>query len=277
MRKLDEELMRLIRFAEADDNIRAMVLQGSFVNDNAPKDIFSDLDPLFYCTDVTPFITDDKWRSSFGDVIARFDDEWPAKDGEKAYTRLTLYRDGFKIDFGFQSIKLAQYANDMELYKVYVDKDGIVPKPDVTDERKFYLSPPTEREYQDVLRDFFFDSSYVVKTIYRDEVTFNQYMIHILHKKILKLAEWYIGCQHDFQVNTGIHGRYLKRYLSADEYNHLKQTYAASDHDDVRRALMTSFDLVRYFGMSVASNLGFEYPEKLERDMRAYCEEWMSK
>lgn len=277
MRDLDNELERLIQFAKDDDNIRALVLQGSYVNDNAPRDMFSDLDPLFYCADVTAFTKDDSWRSAFGEVIAHFNDSWDTPYDDKAHTRLTIYKDGFKIDFGFQNVKLAKYANDMELYKVYLDKDGIVPKPSVSDERRFYVKKPTESEYQDVLRDFFFDSSYVVKTIYRDEITFNQYMMEILHKKIRALAQWYVGCKHDFQVNTGVHGRYLKRFLTEEEYNHLKQTYAGADYDDVRRALLASFDLVSYFGMAIATCLGYHYPKKMEVDMRAYCEEWMNR
>jgi aminoglycoside 6-adenylyltransferase len=275
MRDLKEELDKLIEFANNNENIRAMVLQGSYVNDNAPKDKFSDLDPLFYCEDVNEFIHEFSWRNNFGEVISYFHDEWEMKDNLKGYTRLTIYKDGFKIDFGFQDIKLAKYANDMELYKVYVDKDNIIPSPDVSDESKFYIKKPTNEEFQDILRDFFFDSSYVVKTIYRDEITFNQYMIYILHKKIIQLAIWYVGVKHDFKVNTGIYGRYLKRYLSDNEYRMLKETYPSSDYEEVKKSLIKSFETVRYFGNYIALKLGYNYPQKHDEDMYQYCIEWM--
>jgi len=47
MRNLEQELHHIIEFAKRDDNIRALVLQGSFVNPNVKTDEFSDLDPLF--------------------------------------------------------------------------------------------------------------------------------------------------------------------------------------------------------------------------------------
>lgn len=277
MRNLDVELKKIIEFAEKNENIRGLVLQGSYVNDNAPKDIFSDLDPLFYCNDVTEFTEDDSLKKHFGEVISEFSDSWEMH-GEKGYTRLTLYKDGFKIDFGFQPVSLAKHANDMELYKVYLDKDNIIPTPEVTDDSKFYVKKPTEQEFKDILRDFFFDTSYVVKTIYRDEIMFNQYMMnYILHKKILSLVEWYIGCKHDFKVNTGVYGRYIKQYLTESEYSLLKETYPSSNYEETKYSLIKSFELVRYLGNYIALKLGFNYPQKLDEDMLEYVMEWMRK
>jgi len=272
MRNLQTELNKLIDYANQNEWIRGLVLQGSFINTNAPIDKYSDLDPLFYVSDVNQFIHDDAWKNQFGEVMSYFHDEWDMKDNLKGYTRLTIYQDGFKIDFGFQDVKLAKYANDMELYKVYVDKDAIIPVPEARDESKFYVKQPTEQEYQDILRDFFFDTSYVVKTIYRDEVTFNQYMMMILHKKITQLAIWYVGVKHAFLVNPGIYGRYIKRYLSDEEYELLKSTYPSSDYDSVKMALIQSFEAVRYFGKYIADELHFTYPATHDADMYAYCQ-----
>jgi aminoglycoside 6-adenylyltransferase len=241
------------------------------VNKNAPIDEFSDLDPLFYCEDVNEFIHSSEWKNYFGDEISFFHDEWDMKDNLKGYTRLTIYSDGFKMDFGFQSVQLAKYANDMPLYKVYVDKDNIIPEPEVHDESKFYVQKPSEQEFQDILRDFFFDSSYVVKTLYREEITFNQYMMGILHKKINALLKWYIGSKHDFKVNVGAVNRYIKQYLSKEEWEMLERTYSSACKDDVYTALMESFTLVRYLGTYIADTLKFKYPYKHDEDMLNYC------
>lgn len=277
MRDLDLELKKVIQFAEENDNIRGLVLQGSYVNDNAKKDIFSDLDPLFYVRDVNEFIHDSSWKSYFGEVISEWGDGWKMKDGLTGYTRLTIYRDGFKIDFGFQDIKLAKYANDMELYKVYVDKDDIIPTPEVTDERKFYDKKPTNEEFQGILTDFFFDTSYVVKTLYRDEVTFNGYMMNILHEKVRKLAEWYIACKTDFKTNTGALGKYMKYYLTESEYQMIKDCYKGYSKEETKEALLNCFKAVRYFGNYTALKLGYNYQQKHDEDMYQYCLEWLDK
>ncbi|HOO44285.1 MAG TPA: aminoglycoside 6-adenylyltransferase, partial [Bacillota bacterium] len=146
---MEEVLAQLVAFAEKDDNIRAMVLQGSYVNENVATDDFTDLDPLFYVKDTDAFTKTEDWKKTFGKPISTFADEDEMHDHLKWYTRLTIYDDGFKIDFGFQSVKLAMYANEMPLYRTYVDKDGIVPEPEVSDESKFYVKKPNESEFLD--------------------------------------------------------------------------------------------------------------------------------
>ena len=271
MRNLEKELEKLIEFANRNENIRGLILQGSYVNSNAKIDVFSDLDPLFYVVDVNEWIHDLSWKSEFGEVVSEWGDAWDQQDGLKGYTRLTLFKDGFKLDFGFQDIRLAKYANDMPLYKVYVDKDNVIPKPKVTDERNFYVTKPTQKEFDAELVDFFFDSSYVVKTIYREELFFQKYMFGILHKKIYNLIRWYIGSKYNFEVNTGSMGRNFKKYLSIEEWRMLERTYCGPCVESNIRSLLTMFDLVKYLGVEVAEALDFIYPHKLNDDMLEYC------
>jgi aminoglycoside 6-adenylyltransferase len=271
MRNLNEELEKLIEFAKANENIRALVLQGSFVNENAPIDDFSDLDPLFFVKDLSEFIENDEWKNQFGNPISFFHDDGIIQDNHKWYTRLTLYDDGFKMDFGFNSVESAKFANEMPLYKIYLDKDNIIPKPEVSDERKFYVIKPTESEFLERVNSFFFDTSYVVKALARDEMFFEKYMEQVLKKKIHKLFEWYIGVKYDFKVNTGSVGRYFKRYLTPEEWNLLLATYPDANKDNCVKALRASFDLVRYLGTYIAKELGFRYPRKHEEDMLKYC------
>ena len=272
LRILDEELEKIIEFAKNDKNIRALVLQGSYVNKSALIDEFSDLDPLFYVDDLDKFINDDAWKKQFGYPISCFNDEGEYKDNLKWYTRLTIYSDGFKIDFGFQSVKLAKYANDMPLYKIYLDKDNILPEPEVYDDRKFYIKKPTEEEFLDRMNTFFFDTSYIVKSLLREEFAFEKYIEAEIHEnKIIKLLEWYIAIKNDFLVNTGIYGRYFKKYLSEDEWQMFLATFSDCDKHNVVKSLFAKFDLVRYLGKYIAKNLNYKYPAKHERDMYEYC------
>ncbi len=271
MRNLQSELNKLITFAKKDDNIRAMVLQGSYINDSVELDQFSDLDPLFYVKDLSKFTEDELWKHQFGTPLSFFNDEGETLNGGMWYTRLVLYSDGFKIDFGFQSTGQAQYANDMNLYKVYVDKDNLVPKPQVKTDCRFHVKKPTETEFLDRLHAFFFDSSYVVKSIIREELFFEKYMESVLQMKLRKLLEWYIGYKNDFKVNTGIYGRYFKQYLTEEEWGMLLKTYPDGNPGSCAKALMASFELVHYLGTQIATGLQFDYPYKTEEGMLQYC------
>ncbi|MBN2876461.1 MAG: aminoglycoside 6-adenylyltransferase [Bacilli bacterium] len=272
MRDLNRELQRILQFAKENDNIRALVLQGSFVNDNVLKDDFSDLDPLFYVRDTSQFITKNDWKQYFGKPMSEFSDEGVVRDGLKWYTRLTIFDDGFKIDFGFQSVELAKYANDMQLYRIYLDKDDILPKPEVTDERKFYVIRPTEEQFLARINAFFYDSSYVVKALARNEMYFVKYMESVIRDdKIKILLDWYIGLDYDFKVNTGIMGRYFRRYLDDEIWNMMLRTYSNGERTKSAEGLMAMFDLVHKLGIKIAEKLDFEYPQRHEKDMRAYC------
>lgn len=270
MRDLYDVLEKLIAFAKNNDNIRALVLQGSFVNDHAPMDNLSDLDPMFYVKDLSEFLEDTSWKNEFGTPMSFFHDEGVFHE-DKWYTRLTIYQDGFKIDFGFQSISLAKYAQEMPLYKIYVDKDGIIPKPLVTDERNFYVKKPTEEAFIERVNTFFFDSSYVVKALARDEMFFEKYMEQVLKKKIHQLLEWYIGVKHDFHVNTGTVGRYFKKYLTDCEWDMLLKTYPDANKENCIKALIHSYDFVHYLGTYIADALQYKYPLEHEKNMRDYC------
>lgn len=272
MRNLQETLNQLIAFAKADDNIRALVLQGSFVNPNAPIDEFSDLDPLFFVKDLSPFIHHEAWKYHFGDPISFYHDDGAIVGDFKWYTRLVLYRDGLKIDFGFQSIGNAHLANHMPLYKIYLDKDDILPEPEVVDERKFYVTKPDEVTFQTVLNNFFWDSTYVVKALARDELVFAKYMAYQLHRKINCLLAWYVGAKHDFQVNIGAHLRYLKRYLTEQEWHMVMATYASSEPSSCIKALKVMFKLTKYLGQFIAKTMGYAYPLKHDIDVNGYCD-----
>jgi len=271
MRVLTEELTKIIEFARNNDNIRALVLQGSYVNDNAILDEFSDLDPLFFVRDVDEFVLSSNWKSNFGISISSFDDEGESHDGHKWFTRLTIFSDGFKIDFGFQSIELAKYANEMSLYKIFLDKDGIVPKPEVFDERKFYIKKPTEQEFLERVNTFYYDTSYIAKALARNEIFFAKYMESVLQKKVRKIIDWYIGTLYDFKVNTGVQGRYFRRYLDDETWSDMLKTYANGDRINMANALFATYYFVGKLGRKISQSLKFDYPEKHESNMLNYC------
>lgn len=270
---IDKKLQELIEFVHQEDNIRALVLQGSVVNPNVTCDVFSDLDPLFYCVDPTKYTNNDDWKARFGEVISYFSDSWETPRGHTSYTRLTLYKDSFKMDFGFTTIKEAPFANEMPLYQVVIDKDNLIPPCEVTDDRKFYHKQPTSEEVNRVYQDFYFDTSYVVKSIYREELVFTKFMMNILHEKMKQLLQYYVGANHQYQVNIGAEGRYLKQYLSPAEWTMVQQTYQGYQDQDNIDALRHLFQIIKYLGLQLEELISVKFPHKLHNDMLSYCED----
>jgi aminoglycoside 6-adenylyltransferase len=55
MRSKDEMYELILNTARDDDRIRAVILNGSRANPNAPRDIFQDFDIIYLVTELAPF------------------------------------------------------------------------------------------------------------------------------------------------------------------------------------------------------------------------------
>ena len=66
----EQEILELIRnTARSDDRIRAVIMNGSRTNPNAPRDIFQDFDVVYVVTEVESFIADHTWIHRFGELM----------------------------------------------------------------------------------------------------------------------------------------------------------------------------------------------------------------
>src|SRR5256712_13462521 len=90
---------RLIRWAEEQVLVRAMLLTSSRASKNAPVDILSDYDVVLYVSNTSPFADSDAWLHDFGSLLVQFRDERDNSYGMHQYARLVLYEEGTKIDF----------------------------------------------------------------------------------------------------------------------------------------------------------------------------------
>ena len=260
MRDRLKVLAEILDFAKNNDNIRAVVLQGSLANPVDRVDLLSDLDPLFYVKDVKEFIEDDKWLNKFGVIISRLYDEWKLEDNLKSYIRMVIYEDGLKVDFGIAPIEAIKNINDLMFYKVLLDKDGLIKTTKVMTEENFYCSKPSYKEYQTLINEFFWDINYISKSLYRQEIYFAKFMFENINKMIRKLLSWHLGMKHNWEVNIGLEGRYLKSLLSEELWNKVLSTFAGSEIEDNWRAIYASCDLVRQLGNDIAVELDYVYP-----------------
>jgi aminoglycoside 6-adenylyltransferase len=266
----DKVLNEIIEFAKENDNIRALVLQGSLINDNAIVDDFSDIDPLFYVKDQREMAFNTDWINRFGNVITNLFDELEEHEGYKHYMRMVIYESGLKVDFGIASVDLSKNIRELPLYKIVLDKDNALPKPLVTDDSNFYVKRPSKEEYLSKINDVFWDSTYIVKSLWRNEIYFAQYMQANLHKLMRPIIEWYIGIKYDFKVNTGHNGRYFRQFLNDYEWSLILDTYSNSDIESTFKAVYASFNLINYMGVKIGESLDYPYPLNHENRVLKY-------
>jgi aminoglycoside 6-adenylyltransferase len=174
--------------------------------------------------------------------------------------RMVIYEDGLKVDFGIAPIEAIKNINDLMFYKVLLDKDGLIKTTKVMTEENFYCSKPSYKEYQTLINEFFWDINYISKSLYRQEIYFAKFMFENINKMIRKLLSWHLGMKHNWEVNIGLEGRYLKSLLSEELWNKVLSTFAGSEIEDNWRAIYASCDLVRQLGNDIAVELDYVYP-----------------
>jgi aminoglycoside 6-adenylyltransferase len=259
MRTEQEMLELILSIAKSDERIRAVIMNGSRANPNAPKDIFQDFDIVYVVTDVTPFRNNPLWAKQFGETIIMQMPEAmqdPPPVGNGAFAYLMQFSDGNRIDLTIITHELM--GND-SLSILLLDKDNRI-EPFVSPSEKDYLpTPPTAKLFDDCCNEFFWVSTYVAKGLWRQEIIYAKDMQEVMRIQLIKMLEWHIGINTQFSKNSGKSGKYFKQYLEPELWNMLLETYADADYSKAWDSLFKTCELFRKVSLSVSEHFGFEY------------------
>lgn len=183
MRTENTVLQQLDIWAKANANVRAMLLTSSRANPNVFIDMFSDYDVELFVTELTRFLDDDWLVQTFGEILVH----WPAQpvNNEGWITRLVIFANGMRIDFQISTVaSLAELCATPALpdaynngYRVLLDKDRLtkeLPAPSYT---AYQVTPPSQVQYEARLQGFWWDITYVAKSLWRDELPFAKFML----------------------------------------------------------------------------------------------------
>ena len=270
----EQEMMDLIlSIAKADERVRAVLMNGSRANHNAPKDNYQDYDVAYMVTDIDSFTKDHNWIDVFGSRLMlqmpetmRYPDN---PDGHFGY--LMLFEDSNRIDLSL----VPSNAENLKQYDcltiVLLDKDGIVPDYPPSTDKEFWLKEPDELFYYSCCNNFWWCLNNAAKGIARDELSYVMNMLNdVVRSELHDMIGWYIGTRHGFDLSVGKNGKYFKRYLTPELYAKYTATYSGSDYNDIWAALYAMCDLFHTLALSVAEHFGFAYRQHEEDGMREY-------
>ncbi|PRA97744.1 aminoglycoside adenylyltransferase [Chryseobacterium sp. MYb7] len=283
MKVRDEKLEQIIHWAEKNPDIRAVLLTSSLVNPYAPVDDFSDLDVELVFENRASYELGNEWIGLFGDPISMIEEDDSVFEGKHAM-KMVLYKDHVKVDFKlYQVSEFIEEINEENLpedwdvgYKVLLDKDNLTKNLKPPTYQSIMIQKPTEKEFQQLVNDFWWDTTYVAKCLKRGDVFYAKFMSENILRTdyLVPLIEWYIaGNQEWNNVTTNKHGRLFKKYLPDDLWSRMESTFSGSDIEENWKALFVFADLVHELGTSLAEKLHFIYPVKLEDDIRNYLKE----
>ncbi len=274
MRSEQEMLDLILKTAQDDNHIRAVIMNGSRANPNAPRDIFQDFDIVYIVTDIAPYIRNLEWIKRFGEpMIIQLPDDMgePPPIRAEGYTYLMQFTDGNRIDLGvYPFSSLDSLLQDSQTI-ILLDKDGIIPLLPPAGDAGYLPLPPTAKQFYDCCNEFWWVCPYVAKGLWREQILYAHYMLEeVIRTELMKMLVWYIGCQTDFKINPGKYGKYYNQYLTPELWQSLLSTYSDSDYAQTWEALFAMGELFRNIATQVSVHMGFLYPAEEDARVSAH-------
>jgi len=274
-------LAELVAWAEADDEIRALVLTSTRARDDGSADELSDYDVIVAVRDAERFVGDAAWERARGKPLVGWGDEHQLL-GESATFRGVVYPDAVRVDFTIWPASLIERVaaadtlpDDLDVgYRVLLDKDGSTAEWREPTHRAHVPARPTPEEFAELVDEFWWDTTYVAKALWRGELVFAKFVLEYDMKQVAlrRLLEWRVELDHDWTLRPGAYGRGLERLLPADLVTELHATYVGSGVDENWEALFRTTALFRRVATETADALGYRYPVEADGGVTAQLE-----
>ncbi|GGE31502.1 aminoglycoside nucleotidyltransferase ANT(6)-Ia [Pullulanibacillus camelliae] len=274
MRSEQEMMALVLRVAQEDQRIRAVAMNGSRTNPNAPKDPFQDYDIVYLVKEFPSFIKEPQWINHFGDrIIMQTPDDmtlFPSESRDR-FAYLLLFTDGNRIDLTLIPFEQKErYCHEDKLTIVLLDKDNALPAIPSPTDREYWVQHPTSTCFSDCCNEFWWVSTYVVKGLWRQEILYAIDHLSIVRAMLLKMLEWKVGIETQFSLSVGKNSKYLERYLDAETWQKLLMTYPSGDYEQVWQALFTMTTLFEQVALEVAERLDLQYSLAEARKVKAH-------
>jgi len=256
----------ILNYARNDDNIRAVVMNGSRANPNAPKDLFQDYDIACLVNDISPYMKNPNIPPLFGEILILQEPEDmqdPPSENVGTYAYLMQFMDGNRIDLGFLPLdRLEEWTKDSQTI-VLLDKDGILANIPPASDADYLAKKPTDKQFQDCCNEFWWVTPYVAKALWRGELINAKHTMDVyVRDQLMKMLVWYFGIRTDFKEAPGKAGKYIKMRIEAEIWMEIEKTYADANFDNIWESLFIMESLFRQLANFVANEFGFQYPQQ---------------
>jgi aminoglycoside 6-adenylyltransferase len=271
---------KLVVWGTAHPLIRAMILTSSRTRPDGPVDLLSDYDLILVVSDVRPFAFDDAWISEYDRPMVRWGDQGE-EHGLTTYFRGVVYQKYVRIDYSIWPVEvLERIAADSPLpeldmgYRVLLDKDQRTAGWKQPTYQAYIPTRPTEAEYRALVEEFWWGTTYVAKSLWRDELVFAKWVLDadLKLETMRRMLEWRIEIDRHWKVAPGLHGRGLKHLLPPDIWSEFAKTYVSLGVEETWAALDRVIALFRQVALDVGNALGYTYPQQVDDQVSAYLE-----
>ena len=276
-----EEMMKLIMdVAINDERIRAVTMEGSRASKNATHDQYCDFDICYIVSDIREFTKDNKWVEIFGEIlIVQYPMDWYSHPYNYAehdnFAYLIQFKDGNRIDLTLIDVcNIDKEQGCCEPRIVLLNKDNFKELKQINDESVFYIQKPSEMEYYNTCNEFRWLSVYISKGLCREELYYAKYAYDVLMMEMfIKMLNWKIGVDNDFNVTTGDHSKYLKRFLTLEEMKRFHSVFPNGTYEDIWSKLYVIYDYFAEIAKYVGEALKYNFDAKETEEVRSFLSE----
>lgn len=275
----ETEIKNLITdFAQKDERIRAVLLNGSRANPKVIPDKLQDFDIVFIVDNLKSFTGDLRWTNIFGEkIISQLPDKMSfdkddCKKKQIDFRYLMLFDDGNRIDLTlFPKENLKSDFKFDSLTKVWMDKENLFSEIPESNDKDYHIRKPTEKEFSDTCNEFWWVCTYVAKGLLRNEIAYSKEMLEtVLRPMFMKVIEWKTGIENDFNVSFGKAGKYMKAYLSNELYTNVLRTYANYETEENWKALFLMTEIFKETSSYIAQRLNFRIDRTEAQNVISY-------
>jgi aminoglycoside 6-adenylyltransferase len=279
---IDPMEARLSSWAGRDPTVRAALLVGSRATPQGAMDGHSDYDVVLFLDSGSRLTEREEWLETFGRPLIVLRETVYHRD-ESVPTRLVQYRGGHRIDFTLSRVDLLHRIADQDNlpdwlaagYRVLLDRDGDAARLPLPSSAAYVPRSPTGAEYRALVDEFWWETYYVGKYLARNELLPARYSLEAVlrYRCLIPMLEWYVQIGRGWEQSVGVRGRGLRWLLDPEERDLLDSTYAGSRLAEHRSAILAMTALFRRAARTVGRDLGYEYPEALDREMELWLRE----
>jgi aminoglycoside 6-adenylyltransferase len=137
---------------------------------------------------------------------------------------------------------------------------------------RVYPFRPTEAEYQALVEEFWWGTTYVAKSLCCDELIFAKWVLDadLKLETMRRMLEWRIELDQHWKVAPGVYGRVIEHLLPPDIWTEFASTYVSLDVEETWEALDRVIALFRQVALDVGHALGYTYPQRVDDQVSAY-------
>ena len=272
---------KLVAWGTAHPLIRAMILTSSRTRPDGPVDLLSDYDLILAVSEVrrsplrcrgSPTMAS-QWcvgaTKARCTVWPRIFGAWSIRIMSRSITasgRWNCWR---------ASKPRAILPDQLDVgYRVLLDKDRRTAGWKQPSYQAHIPARPTEADYLALVEEFWWSTTYVAKSLWRDDLVFARWVLDqdLKLETVRRMLEWRIEIDHNWSVKPGVYGRGLKQLLPPDLWSELTSTYASLDVEETWAALDRVIVLFRRVALHVGNVLGYTYPQQVDDQVSSYLE-----